>query len=252
MSTKPTILLIPGAWHTPDCYDPVASQLKAAGYPTTYASLPSVSHTPIDSFAPDVDAIRAKLAPLVEAGADVVVVAHSYGSMPTNEAIKGLTKADRKAAGQQGGVAHYVFCSAFITPVGVSLMDALQGKDLPWFIVSEDKKIVNPENPRKIFYGDLDDEAAARAIEKLLPFSYQTYFSKTKYAAYVDVPSTFIFCTEDQAIPLAVQEMMVAGAEQQGAKFGRTTIEGASHSPMLSRPGEVFEAIKKVANEVAI
>ncbi|KAL1612799.1 hypothetical protein SLS60_001028 [Paraconiothyrium brasiliense] len=251
MPTKPTILFVPGAWHVPESYDLVAEQLQAAGYPTIYVSLPSVSLTPIDTFEPDVDAIRAKLEPLVEAGSDVVVVAHSYGSMPTNEAIKGLTRADRAAAGQKGGVAHYVFCSAFITPVGVSLMDALQGKDLPWFIVSPDKKVVHPDNPRDIFYADLDDATATRWVERLLPFSYQTYFSKTRYAAYVDVPSTFIFCTEDKAIPPPVQEMMVAGAEQQGAKFGRTTI-GASHSPMISQPGEVFEAIRKAANSITI
>ncbi|OAG00818.1 alpha/beta-hydrolase [Paraphaeosphaeria sporulosa] len=250
--SKPTILFVPGAWHLPSCYDLVSAPLSAAGYSTVSVALPSNSHNPVPSFEPDISAIRAALAPLVEAGKDVVVVAHSYGSVPANEAIKGLTRREREARGEQGGVVHYVFLSAFITPVGVSLMDALQNKDLPWFIVQEDKTLVRPDNPREIFYGDLSDDEAKKWEERLVPFSYQCYFGKTEFAAYREVESTFVFCTEDRAIPIQVQEGMVAAAEQQRAKFGRVVLEGSSHSPMLSRPGEVVEVIKRVSEGLGV
>ncbi|KAF9728988.1 hypothetical protein PMIN06_010440 [Paraphaeosphaeria minitans] len=249
---KPTILFVPGAWHLPSCYDLVSTPLSAAGFPVLSVSLPSNSHTPIPSFEPDIAAIRAALKPLVESEKNVVLVAHSYGSVPANEAIKGLTRREREARGEQGGVLHYVFISAFITPVGVSLMDALQNKDLPWFIVQEDKMLVRPDTPREIFYGDLSDEAAAKWVQRLVPFSYQCYHGKTRYAAYGEVQTTFVFCTEDKAIPISVQEGMVAAAEQQGAKFGRVVLEGSSHSPMLSRPGELVEVIKRVSEGLSV
>jgi pimeloyl-ACP methyl ester carboxylesterase len=251
-TTKPTILFIPGAWHLPSCYSLVETPLSSLGYPTVTVSLPSNAHTPIPSFEPDIAAIRTALTPLVHAGKDVILVAHSYGSMPANEAIKGLARSERLRKGEKGGVAHYVFLSAFVTPVGTSLMDALHHADLPWFIVDEDKALVRPENPREIFYNDLDAETAAECVEQLVPFSYQCYFGKTGYAAYEDVESTFVFCTEDRAIPLQVQEGMVAGAEQQGAKFGRVVLEGSSHSPMISRPDEVAEVIRRIADGIGI
>lgn len=246
--SKPTILFVPGAWHLPSCYDLVTAPLSAAGFPTVSVALPSNSHTPIPSFEPDITAIRAALVPLVEDGKDVVVVAHSYGSVPTNEAIQGLTRRERQGKGLQGGVLHYVFISAFITPVGVSLMDALQGKDLAWFIVQEDKMLVRPDGPRDIFYGDLEEAQAEMWVGRLVPFSYQCYFGKTRYAACREVESTYVFCTEDRAIPIQVQEGMVQGAEEGGARFGRVVLEGSSHSPMLSRPGEIVDVIKKVAD----
>ncbi|KAF2450681.1 alpha/beta-hydrolase [Karstenula rhodostoma CBS 690.94] len=240
---KPTILFVPGAWHLPSCYDLVSAPLSAAGFPTFSVSLPSNSHTPISSFEPDIAAIRSTLAPLVEGGKDVVIVAHSYGSVPANEALKGFTQRERAGRGEQGGVLHYVFISAFVTSVGVSLMDALQGEDLPWFIVQEDKMLVRPGNPREVFYGDLEAAEAETWVGRLVPFSYQCYFGKTTYAAYAHVESTFVFCTEDRAIPMQVQEGMVAAAEEQGAKFGRVVLEGSSHSPMISRSGEIIEEI---------
>ncbi|USW52384.1 hypothetical protein Slin15195_G057030 [Septoria linicola] len=89
MSSSTTIILVPGAWHKPDCFPP--------------------------NFNPDVDVIRKHIEAAADAGQDVVVVAHSYGSIPTSEAIKGLDLKSRQAAGKKGGVVHFFFLSAHIT-----------------------------------------------------------------------------------------------------------------------------------------
>ncbi|KAI5362053.1 putative alpha/Beta hydrolase [Septoria linicola] len=105
MSSSTTIILVPGAWHKPDCFPP-----------TVLVSLASVGpQEHLKNFNPDVDVIRKHIEAAADAGQDVVVVAHSYGSIPTSEAIKGLDLKSRQAAGKKGGVVHFFFLSAHIT-----------------------------------------------------------------------------------------------------------------------------------------
>lgn len=240
MSSKPTILFVPGAWHKAACYAPVIEKLQARGYDTATAELASVGPVPgLQTWADDVANIQTVLARLADAGKRVVVVAHSYGSLPAGEAMKGFLLREREAAGKRGGVVHFVYVSAFVLPPDTSLMDALGGKDLPWFQVSESKLEVEPEDPATIFYNDLSKEEQDAQIEKLGTFSYQMYFQKTTWAPYREVASSFVYCTKDNAIPLPIQQGMVKGS---GVTFKETTVE-ASHSPFLSKVDEVTKAI---------
>lgn len=244
MSTKPTILFVPGAWHTTACYGPVIKNLNAQGFETATAELASVGPVPgLQTWADDVTSIRNALTSLADAGKSIVVVAHSYGSLPAGEAIKGFLLRERSAAGQPGGVVHFVYISAFVLPPSTSLMDALGGKDLPWFIVSDSKLEVEAEDPATVFYNDLPKEEQDRQIAGLKTFSYQMYYQKTTWAPYKEVGSSFVFCTKDNAIPLPVQQGMVQGS---GVSFKETTVE-ASHSPFLSKVEEVTRAIVEAA-----
>src|SRR5690606_41993796 len=51
---------------------------------------------------------------LVNQDKDVVLVANSYGGVPSSEAAFGLGKAERQAQGKQGGLIHLVFLSSFV------------------------------------------------------------------------------------------------------------------------------------------
>lgn len=106
-ATKPTILFVPGAWHKSACYNPVIHALNAQGYETAIAELASVGRVPgLQTWAQDVDNIRKVIASLTSAGKRIVVVAHSYGSLPTGEAIKDFLQRALEAQGKPGGVAH--------------------------------------------------------------------------------------------------------------------------------------------------
>jgi pimeloyl-ACP methyl ester carboxylesterase len=123
-SPKPTILLVPGAWHTPDHFQLLITKLEQLSYPTVSQRLPSVgSSTPLSVTATtDVDFVRnTLLLPLLEAGTDVVVLSHSYGGFVGGAAAKGLSKQERVASGQKGGVIGLIFIAAFIGPTGSSL-----------------------------------------------------------------------------------------------------------------------------------
>lgn len=241
MSPNPTILLIPGAWHTPACYAPLLARLHALGYPTATAALPSVGSVPgLSTWAADISSITSALAPLVAAGKRVVVVAHSYGSLPAGEAIKPLLLADRSARGEQGGVEHLVYISAFVLPAGQCLLDALGGRDLPWFQVSADKRNVNPLEPEEVFYNDLDREEQGRQSKALKPFSYAMFKQKTTWAPWRHVAVSYLFCSLDRAVPVEVQKGMV---ESTGVPWREVMLE-AGHSPFLSKVEETVEGKK--------
>jgi pimeloyl-ACP methyl ester carboxylesterase len=243
-----TVLFVPGAWHSPDCYDPVVQRLEAAKYKPSKVHLASVKPpTHYLDFSEDVAQIRTQIEHAVNAGQHVVVVVHSYGGLPSNEAIKGLDIQTRQQKGLAGGVTHLFFCCSFIIPEGESLISAFGGNDLPWFMVTDDRLEVNPANPDKVFYNDCNATQVESAVASLRPHSYQCFHSPCTYAAWKEVPSTYLYCLRDAAIPLAVQKMMV---EDTARGFGiKTETVDASHNPFISQPDELTAAIRRAAGE---
>jgi len=122
----PIVIFVPGAWHTPDCFDPTTSILQAAGYTTEGVTLPSVGSelkgiTPPQDWEEDVTAIRSVLFKHIEAGSDVILVAHSYGGTVSSEACRGMGKAERKAQDLDGGVVKLVYLAAVVNDIGGSM-----------------------------------------------------------------------------------------------------------------------------------
>jgi pimeloyl-ACP methyl ester carboxylesterase len=113
--SKPTIVCVPGAWHTPEGYENVFKALEPHGYPTIGLPLPSVGASPaLLSFDEDVEAIRDCLRKLIEEDEkEVVLVVHSYSGMPGTEAPVSLGKKEREAKGLKGGVTRLVYIMAF-------------------------------------------------------------------------------------------------------------------------------------------
>jgi pimeloyl-ACP methyl ester carboxylesterase len=117
---KPTIMCVPGAWHSPEVYSEVFKILEGYGYPTVGLPLPSVGATPPHTdFHEDVQAIRDCLTKLiVEEEKEVILVTHSYTGMPGAEAPIGLGKKEREEKGLQGGLTRLVFIMTFAMPEG--------------------------------------------------------------------------------------------------------------------------------------
>ena len=226
----------------------VADLLEKAGYKLDLIELPSVGpaqHLP--DFSADVAEIRSRVEKAVDNGEEVVIVMHSYGGIPTAQAVKGLDVTSRQEAKQSGGVKHLFFLASFLIPEGQSLVGAFGGNPLPWFQISEDNMEVNPATPDAIFYNDLDAATQEKMIQGLKPQSYQVMHSPVAYAGWKHVPSTYLYCLKDAAIPYEVQKMMV---EQfaQGVDIKTETLD-ASHSPFLSQPEETAAAIRRAAGE---
>lgn len=249
MASNTTIIFVPGAWHPASCWDKVASHLSSAGFKTDLVDLPSVGPAEhLKDFKPDVEKVRKHIIAAADAGQNVVLVCHSYGGLPTTQSVEGLDLKTRQSQGKPGGVTHLVYCCSFIISEGQSLISAFGGNDLPWFIISSDKLEYFPNGPETVFYNDMSVEDTKSAVALLKPHSYQTAHSRLTYAGWKHVPTTYIYCEKDNAIPIHVQKMMV---EETAKGFGvRTEWLDASHSPFWSMPTETAEAIRRAAGSV--
>lgn len=119
---KPHLVLIPGAWHSGECFDTLLPYLKKAGYETTALTLPSVgAEPPVTSLDPDVEHIRRSIIPLLDDGKEVVVVMHSYGGQAGTGSLRGLSKPEREKNGEGGGVLGLVYLTAWLLPEGQSI-----------------------------------------------------------------------------------------------------------------------------------
>lgn len=72
--------------------------------------------------------------PAINAGREVVLIMHSYSGGPGAEAAKGLSLAERRAAGQPSGIIGLIFIAAFVAEEGQTLLSSGGGKFAPWVI----------------------------------------------------------------------------------------------------------------------
>lgn len=133
MDASPKFVLVPGAFHLQSAMDILESQLTEAGYTTHSFGLPTVDNAKL-TITDDAIALEGEvLHPLIEQqGKDVVLYLHSYAGFPGSAAIKDYSKAERLAAGKQGGIIGLIYQSAFIPLPGDSLLKMLGGKHAPW------------------------------------------------------------------------------------------------------------------------
>jgi pimeloyl-ACP methyl ester carboxylesterase len=137
--TKPTLLLVPGAYHLPLSYDTNKERLEALSYPVVTIRLPTASGiSPSTSYKEDVEAIHSIILPLMDEGKEIVVVGHSYGGVPSYVSTEGQSIAERTAAGKKGGVRSAVFLCAFAHPEKDKFVTEVnQGSDTTWLSFRE-------------------------------------------------------------------------------------------------------------------
>jgi pimeloyl-ACP methyl ester carboxylesterase len=135
MTTKPVLIFIPGAWHTPEFFSEVFSKLEPLGYKCIGYSLFAVGHEPaVKDLQPDIDAVHKLVSDESDAGNDVVIVAHSWGGIMVSGALDGLSKIERQKEGKKGGVVRIAYMTSFVLTEGVSLIAAFGGQP-EWYDV---------------------------------------------------------------------------------------------------------------------
>lgn len=142
-SSKPIIVLIPGAFHRPSSWRRVTEGLRSQGF-TVLAPPLAVCGDATDSkkfvdatVTDDVKIIHSELQPLMDQGKEAVLVSHSYGSLPGSVAVEGQTVEERAARGLKGGIKAIVTISGFAFPVsGKSIMgDDSEPPVMPYHIL---------------------------------------------------------------------------------------------------------------------
>jgi pimeloyl-ACP methyl ester carboxylesterase len=228
MADSPSIVLVHGAWHGPWCWSRVAGPLRERGLDVHALNLPSSGNdtSALADLYGDAEVVRAALD---EIDGEALVVAHSYGGVATTEGAAGA-----------GNVAHIVYLTAFMLDEGESLFSLVGGVEPDWWIKDEGERSLMPGRPEEIFYNDCSAEVAADAASRLVPQSLPAVKQPVRSVAWRDVPTTYVICDRDNAIPVFAQEHLAQRA-------GDVRRLDASHSPFLSRPGEVVALIAELA-----
>lgn len=245
MSRKPTFLFVPGAWHLPPYFDHLITYLSSHGYPSVAVTLPAVNSSPaVTSLQPDVDAVVAALAALLDSGSDVVVVMHSYGGMVGTDAVGRVVKEraeadDGDGCDKKGGkIRRLVYVTAHVPLEGQTLFQAIEGEiegppppvDHALF---EGPYIVLKEEATDVLYHDLPEALISTYARLLGKQPTATFNTPVAHAGWRSVPSTYVYTTQDRSLPLAYQRFMAKRAKEVAGK------EGSSVKPFDGEIGEV-------------
>ncbi|KAI6550265.1 hypothetical protein MCOR03_009559, partial [Pyricularia oryzae] len=124
---SPTLVIVTGSFAPASLYTEFVAVLKKHGVDTVVLSSPSVGRRegkPAASMMEDADEIVRAVSELLDAGKEVVLLAHSYGGIPAAQSMERLSVKQRTAAGKKGGVAKMVYLTAIALPLGGSNMDS--------------------------------------------------------------------------------------------------------------------------------
>lgn len=239
--TKPTIVLVHGAWADASSWAGVIERLQREGF--TCTAPPNTLRGP----AADAAYIRAYLETLP---GPIVLVGHSYGGFVITNAATGLTN-----------VKALVYVDAFIPDEGQPV-GALPGAESALAAAPSDPTslfklapypgapagIVDtyllPDVVARSFANDLSPEQAALITATQRPASLVAFGEPSGPPAWKDIPSWAVIGTADRIITPGAQRQM---AEHANA---RITEVAASHVSMISRPDAVVEVIRMAASEV--
>jgi pimeloyl-ACP methyl ester carboxylesterase len=174
------------------------------------------------------DDVRAVREAIEAIDGPVVVVAHSYGGVPTTVAAAG-----------QPNVQHLVYVAAFVLDVGESLLAAVGGTPPSWWDVEgvTVRAGTATEPAEGLFYGDVDPTVAASAVARLKSQAIRPFEDAVTAAAWQSIPSTFLITELDAIYPVPAQEALAARAGSAVVRLA------TSHSPFLSQPGATADVI---------
>jgi len=162
--TNPTLVLVHGAWHSPDHFKPLIQILESHKYKAVGVTCPSSPRTATTIPAPfedDCEAIRSIILRELDS-ANVLVIAHSYGGVPASNALRGLSPPARAASNHTTAVTGIAYISAAAIPAGTTFLQALGGqpKQIHDLSAKDGFARVGESGSEHYFYNDLPADEA--------------------------------------------------------------------------------------------
>lgn len=283
MSTsKAAFVLVHGGWHSRSTWDKVKPLLEAQGHAVLTLDLPgaganaaapkSLGVRPFDlaAFAAEpspvagvtqdertqaVVALVKKAASLSEA--KVVLVGHSAGGMTVSAVAEQAPEL----------LAAVVYLAGFLAPNGLSLLAMLGHESMssalsPGLFVGDPVAIgatrinTGPSDEayrsllKESFYGDVSDADFAKAASQLHsdePNIGALAPSEITPGGFGATPRHYIRTTQDNAVPLAGQDYMIAEVDRTIGGATITHTMESSHSPFLSQPAALSKILLDIA-----
>jgi pimeloyl-ACP methyl ester carboxylesterase len=231
-----TFALVHGAWHGAWCWKKLTPELESKGHRVITMDLPcDDGSATFDDYA---DVVCAALGD--EPGDDLCLVGHSLAGNTIP-----LVAARRS-------VHRLVYLCALIPIPGRPLAQQM----------AEDAEMLNPDYSKGLsekdadgrrtwidkdlacfhMFGDCDEETASAAFERLSPQATHAYRQPFSLSELPDIDSTYVLCAEDRL----VNPQWSRRIAPERLKADVVELPG-SHSPFLSRPGELAELLVRLA-----
>jgi hypothetical protein len=100
--------------------------------------------------------------------------------------------------------------------------------------------------PGNRFYNDLSPDEQKHWISELVRCPTSTQVTPLTYEAFLYHPVTYLFCENDQGLPIFLQQAMVKSIEEQkGISIKRETCD-SGHSPFLSQPETILKLVDAI------
>jgi pimeloyl-ACP methyl ester carboxylesterase len=222
--SRPTLLLVHGAFFGAWSWDGVRAELAARDWPTQTVDLVSVAERGSRRLGlfDDAEVVRQRIKGI---DGPVVVVAHSYGGAVVTQAAADLPN-----------VRHLVYVCSFQLEIGESLLGLAGGLGTKPHWWNIDGEIMTPHDPLTVLVDDVPGDEAERAVARLRPLSFCATTQEVTAAAWHDIPSTYIVADLDKALPPEAQALLAARAT-----YVRHLPSG--HLPLLSMPAALTDLI---------
>ena len=234
-----TAVLVHGAWHGAWCFDRELAHLQAAGLQAIAVDLPGHGRD-AGAFA-DLHGDAAHVRSVLDGvDGDVVLLGHSYGGAVITE------------AGVHPAVTHLVYLCALALDTGESCGTAAaeQSESLShdgrpsladgWVHHPDGTTTMTAEGAATCLYHDCDPGTVAWAVDRLGPQPMVNLTQTPSTVAWRRTPSTYVVCSNDQAIHPGLQEILAARCTYR-------RVWPTGHSPFASRPGLVTGLLAELA-----
>jgi pimeloyl-ACP methyl ester carboxylesterase len=231
--SRPTVVLVHGAFAESSSWNPVVRELLKDGYPVIAAA------NPLRSVKGDAAYLTSILSTI---GGEVILVGHSYAGLVMTE-----------AAAAAPNVRSLVYVAGYAPDVGESAVtisgrfpEGTLGPSIaPPVLQADGSKdlYIDQAKFRAQFAADVPEAEAAMMAATQRPILEAALAEPVTAAAWKTKPSWFIYGARDKNIPRSAQAFMAKRAK------ARETVEvpGASHVVMISHADKVAAMIKRAA-----
>ncbi len=240
-----TFVLVHGAWHGGWSFELIQPMLEAQGHTVIAPDMPGMGGT-------DEELAAATLARWADFVADICITAqkpvilcgHSRGGLVLSETAERIPTE----------IAALVYICAMMLPSGLSREQWRErAEPNPEFraIIQQHPSgiatVVDRTRAAPVFAQLSPPELVKKAFDRLMAEPDQPRLTELNLseARYGSVPRHYIECLNDRTIPISDQRMM-----QDLQPCASVTTLDADHSPFLSRPRELADALLKIAAEI--
>jgi len=232
-ASKPTIVLVHGAFAESASWDGVVAKLLKDGYPVVAVA------NPLRGLKIDSDYVATVVQSI---NGPVVLVGHSYGGSV-------ITDVNEK------NVKSLVFVAGLAPDKGESV--SALGKKFPGSTLGETlaPPVLQPDGKHDLyidqskfpnqFAGDVPEAKAVLMGAEQRPIAAEAFEDPSTDPSWKALPSHFIYGSKDKNIPPALHAFM---AKRAGAKEA-VEVKGASHVVMISHPDLVSAMIERAASD---